>query len=310
MIIKDLREKILSHIKTLNWDRNELASTLEISNKSLQRLLDTEDIKKLEIFIRICELLEVTPNDLIGGLVNLDTIENLDSISHDSKLYNEGKIIPIELTMKDRSRYSVDVKAVISPVLGGVLHIPLATHYLHELTDIDLPRFGIDNKTKLYQLPFNIPSLGIRKGSYLYAVYVGNPNYPVVYYKATIIFDTGGFNLVGNLELIEVSDKKRISKLSLVERRQLQGILDNDKDNDDDTDNISEVYLFNPITEHTPTSIFPTHLVTNVWRIRALIEDSNIELYSHIESVQERILKLEEVIIELTNSIKNKEKKE
>ena len=69
MVIKGISKKIEERLENIGWNKAVLAQKLDFSEKSLKRLLDSEDIKKLDTFVLICEHLGLPPLTLLSANV-------------------------------------------------------------------------------------------------------------------------------------------------------------------------------------------------------------------------------------------------
>lgn len=69
MVIKGISDKIVERLDNIGWNKAVLAQKLDFSEKSLQRLLDSEDVKKLDTFVLICQKLGLSPLTLLASNV-------------------------------------------------------------------------------------------------------------------------------------------------------------------------------------------------------------------------------------------------
>ena len=65
---KTIGKRIKLRRKELNIKQNELAEKLNISNNHLSSVENGREKPSLELLLNICELLNVTPDYLLGGV--------------------------------------------------------------------------------------------------------------------------------------------------------------------------------------------------------------------------------------------------
>lgn len=71
---KLLGKRIAGRRRQLGLKQNQVAETLEISNNYLSNIENGRSIPSLEIFAKICEELQVTPDYLLLGNMKADNV--------------------------------------------------------------------------------------------------------------------------------------------------------------------------------------------------------------------------------------------
>lgn len=71
----EMGKRIAARRKSLGLTQNKLAEILEISNNHLSSIENGKQNPSFEKFIRLCEVLETTPNDLVLGCIHPKDIE-------------------------------------------------------------------------------------------------------------------------------------------------------------------------------------------------------------------------------------------
>jgi transcriptional regulator with XRE-family HTH domain len=71
----EMGKRIASRRKNLGLTQNQLAEILEISNNHLSSIENGKQSPSFEKFIKLCEALETTPNDLVLGCIHTKDVE-------------------------------------------------------------------------------------------------------------------------------------------------------------------------------------------------------------------------------------------
>ncbi len=115
----DINSIIRKYLADNNISQIELAAKLGISNTSLNRSLNSDDLK-ISLFIKICQALKVPASKFFDGseIYSNEEIESLKQdiellkkqVKHYTELYEDGKGEAKNLMKIVKSTYSIDPK--------------------------------------------------------------------------------------------------------------------------------------------------------------------------------------------------------
>ncbi len=141
MIIKDLDIKIKSTISRLDWTQTVFAEHLDISKRSLNNMIETKEVVKLDTFIKLCKVLELSPAYLLS--------ESTNSQYEDSQNLDKQRIL-MEIEFKNLKN-EIEKKAFVVPYKSNQSFKTIFTNKILEFElknfmNIHFPHYNYSNQ--------------------------------------------------------------------------------------------------------------------------------------------------------------------
>ncbi len=181
MVINGISEKVLERLNQIGWNRAVFAQKLGVSEKSLQRLLESEDVKKLDTFVLICKYLGLSPLTLLAS--NVLRHPFLDYFNIYSPSVGEGHLVDLVF---DYGKDTQKKHLVFTKGLKGEYFTEQKEEDFEDLKAIYpkyLEGFNTQNRgLKVVQLTEDTPELKLLKQDFVLCINKPSLNYAFLEY--------------------------------------------------------------------------------------------------------------------------------
>ncbi|WP_434509797.1 helix-turn-helix domain-containing protein [Desulfitobacterium sp. AusDCA] len=89
---KELGERIAKRRKVLNLTQDDIAEATRLSNNHISNIENNHSIPSIETLIKICEVLDITPDYFLLGIIRHTNDSLLSQINQKIKLCDEKKL--------------------------------------------------------------------------------------------------------------------------------------------------------------------------------------------------------------------------
>ena len=181
MVIKGFSEKIQDRMSVLGWSRAFFAEKLGLSEKSLQRMLDSEDIKKLDSFVQICKYLGFSPLHILADeILQHAFVEYFDIIYPNDE---DGHLVELIFEQNGQPKKQ---HLIFTQGVGGEYFAERKADDFKEVSLAYPDRYSQDFKElkglKVAQLTEDTPELELQKNDFVLAINQPQLNYSYIKY--------------------------------------------------------------------------------------------------------------------------------